>query len=881
MNNDNDTNHLILNLVKQVKSIGYQLSTIDASSGPLLREEFQYVGSQVFTTSSGFNQVYSVEARGVGALSDSQYTITPPNTITILDPLEVDDFVVVLYAEAGVSPQPYYSQAQIDQMLQSLEEDVNDYTDDSFIRGAKLYSRTGIISKKDQFELTVLDINTVNIGIIDSAVFWEQFFIPDAVPDNAIRSFTALPYPLTELVTATGLNTNEVPLTTDGLYVRYLGYDIVGGVVSSPNSFIESTTIVQLGFVTVVKTGGVVSFLSAVPGGRNAFSQPLLASLNDLDRITVNSTTDITINYNTGTPSLSASAGVITGIAINWRGLNNPGNTSPIDKFSYFGDAVVDFASIDFNFLEDVTPPTIHTLWTELAEGVQINKSFYNTVSGLRDTLTVGSFSIKRVLIGLRGGIFIQEGEHATSVAYTTIDEAKANVYTLPFSNAIHPADIVIEIARIIFKESVTDFTDPSKFFIVGTLGKASSGGAILPVADATTTSKGIVQLAGDLAGTATAPTVPGLALKANDSAVVHLAGTETITGAKTFSSQVVALSFKTPTGLSTQFLKADGTLDSTVYQTNLVSGTDIKTINGNTILGSGNLVLNQQIAYNNSTVPQVTVTDALGPETFKNGRSTDASNVIEVKNIAGTTTVGLSGSGNLNINGSIEFPTRISAAWLNGSFTSNYIGWNFNNTDGFVLYHNTTDGGVLDSKRPFGLTVRTSVSAPVMFQVNSVEKARLSTGGNFLINTTTDNAVDKLQVNGSLTATTIKKSGGIAGQYLMADGSVTTTPVSLITANVQTGTTYTLVSTDVGKQVIFTNSSSITCTIPSGLPSGFQCEVLQQGLGQVNFVGSGTTIRISTFELPSTAERYSLVGIDNMPNLTEEFHIYGALLSI
>jgi hypothetical protein len=52
--------------------------------------------------------------------------------------------------------------------------------------------------------------------------------------------------------------------------------------------------------------------------------------------------------------------------------------------------------------------------------------------------------------------------------------------------------------------------------------------------ADATTTSKGIIQLAGDLAGTADAPTVPG---KANDADVVHKLGDETITGLKIFTS--------------------------------------------------------------------------------------------------------------------------------------------------------------------------------------------------------------------------------------------------------------------------------------------------------------------------------------------------------
>lgn len=57
--------------------------------------------------------------------------------------------------------------------------------------------------------------------------------------------------------------------------------------------------------------------------------------------------------------------------------------------------------------------------------------------------------------------------------------------------------------------------------------------------ADATTTTKGIVQLAGDLGGTAAAPTVPGLASKADDNAVMHLMGAEVIVGVKTFTSSI------------------------------------------------------------------------------------------------------------------------------------------------------------------------------------------------------------------------------------------------------------------------------------------------------------------------------------------------------
>lgn len=57
---------------------------------------------------------------------------------------------------------------------------------------------------------------------------------------------------------------------------------------------------------------------------------------------------------------------------------------------------------------------------------------------------------------------------------------------------------------------------------------------------DATTSSKGIVQLAGDLAGTAALPTVPALSSKADDSAVVKLTGNQTVAGVKTFSSSPV-----------------------------------------------------------------------------------------------------------------------------------------------------------------------------------------------------------------------------------------------------------------------------------------------------------------------------------------------------
>ena len=71
--------------------------------------------------------------------------------------------------------------------------------------------------------------------------------------------------------------------------------------------------------------------------------------------------------------------------------------------------------------------------------------------------------------------------------------------------------------------------------------------------ADATTSTKGVVQLAGDLGGTAAAPTVPALATKANDTDVVHDTGNETVAGIKTFSASPIVPTPTTATQAATK----------------------------------------------------------------------------------------------------------------------------------------------------------------------------------------------------------------------------------------------------------------------------------------------------------------------------------------
>jgi hypothetical protein len=61
---------------------------------------------------------------------------------------------------------------------------------------------------------------------------------------------------------------------------------------------------------------------------------------------------------------------------------------------------------------------------------------------------------------------------------------------------------------------------------------------------------------------------------------------------AVTVIGDLEATNLKRTGGTSAQFLKANGSIDSTSYQPTLVSGTNIKTINGNSLLGSGDLVI-------------------------------------------------------------------------------------------------------------------------------------------------------------------------------------------------------------------------------------------------------------------------------------------------
>lgn len=137
-------------------------------------------------------------------------------------------------------------------------------------------------------------------------------------------------------------------------------------------------------------------------------------------------------------------------------------------------------------------------------------------------------------------------------------------------------------------------------------------------------------------------------------------------------------------------------------------------------------------------------------------------------------------------------------------------------------------------------------------------EKVRIAASGNLLLNTTTDNGVDKLQINGSLSATTIKKSGGTSSQFLKADGSVDSS--TYLTTSSASSTYAPLASpTFTGTAVLPSTTSIGTITSTElGYIDGVTSSIQTQLNGKSPLAGSSSIVTVGTLSAGSIP--YSLL---------------------
>jgi uncharacterized protein YjbI with pentapeptide repeats len=153
-------------------------------------------------------------------------------------------------------------------------------------------------------------------------------------------------------------------------------------------------------------------------------------------------------------------------------------------------------------------------------------------------------------------------------------------------------------------------------------------------VPDASTSTKGLVQLAGDLGGTASAPTVPGLAGKANTADVVTLAGSQTVTGAKNFTgglqSNGTAVVTTGDTRLSDFRTPTDGSVSTAKVADNAI--TEPK-------LAAANTPTNGQVlSYNGTNFTWVAQATGSGDPTLGGDLSGVASNAQIATGVVGST---------------------------------------------------------------------------------------------------------------------------------------------------------------------------------------------------------------------------------------------------
>ena len=113
--------------------------------------------------------------------------------------------------------------------------------------------------------------------------------------------------------------------------------------------------------------------------------------------------------------------------------------------------------------------------------------------------------------------------------------------------------------------------------------------------------------------------------------------------------------------------------------------------------------------------------------------------------------------------------------------------------------------------------------------------------GGNVGIGTTAPAA--QLHTTGS-----VRFAGAgtpAAGRVLTSDasGNATWQPVNFAPAVQNRTADFTLTAADSGSVIVVNSATTVTVTIPSTLSAGYYCQIIQQGAGQVNVVGSGVSV--------------------------------------
>lgn len=181
--------------------------------------------------------------------------------------------------------------------------------------------------------------------------------------------------------------------------------------------------------------------------------------------------------------------------------------------------------------------------------------------------------------------------------------------------------------------------------------GKLPSG-QLPALADATASSKGIIQLAGDLAGTAAAPTVPGLADKVTTATTIT-AGTGLTGGGDLSASRTLAANFGTTTGTIAQ--GDDSRITGAEQTTNKGMANGYASLDSNGKVPGGQLTAISQIHAFSSGGPLMA---EVGGHRLYNDTSAEWT-ILSVRASVGTAPTGSSLIVDVNVDGTTIFTTQ------------------------------------------------------------------------------------------------------------------------------------------------------------------------------------------------------------------------------
>lgn len=257
-------------------------------------------------------------------------------------------------------------------------------------------------------------------------------------------------------------------------------------------------------------------------------------------------------------------------------------------------------------------------------------------------------------------------------------------------------------------------------------------------VADASISTKGIIQLAGDLGGTSALPTVPGLAAKADNTTVVHLAGSETISGSKNFTGGLQSAGTavvvtgdsrlsdtRTPTDstVTTAKLVASAVTQPKIATTNNPTATQVLTWNGSAMSwstpaaggsGSSSTAPINQTVY--SAEPPVGLT-AIAADGTTDDSATIRAHLAYVKSTYGGGRVVLPAAKTIKCSSGITIPAGVALVGsvttvLNFSSAGNATAITINDANFIPLIgmsligNNTGDGSTFSSTTSIGISI-------------------------------------------------------------------------------------------------------------------------------------------------------------------------------